>query len=82
MKIPNELLEKYNVGLDFGDEGAYRTFLIQTDYELIKSFEKLMGEPLKLVTNFVTIAKENAELVKYRAIARAELKEIENGNTD
>ncbi len=82
MKIPNELLEKYHIGTDFGEEATYYTFLIQTDYELIKSFEKLMGEPLKLVTNFVTIAKENAELVKYRAIARAELKEIENGNTD
>lgn len=82
MKIPTELLEKYHIGTDIGDEAIYDTFLKQTDYELIKSFEKLMEEPLKLVTNFVTIAKESAELVKYRAIARAELKEIENGNTD
>lgn len=75
MKIPTEILEKYGIStLHIDDEiGTYDTFLNATDYYIVKAFETLMSEPAKFLTNIVLIAKENAEVMQYRAIARTEL---------
>ena len=73
MKIPNEILEKYNVPTDREERGTYETFLKATDYYIIKAFETLMSNPTSFLTNLVTIAKENAEVMQYRTIARTEL---------
>lgn len=78
MKIPTDILEKYDVStLHPEDEvGTYDTFLKATDYYIIKAFENLMGNPTSFLTNLVSIAKENAEVMKYRAIARTELAKL------
>ena len=51
----------------------YTEFLNNTDYEILSAFEKLFSEPTKLLTNFISVAKEYSDIIKYRAFARGEL---------
>lgn len=84
MKIPIEIIEKYGVSTNHLDDeyGTYDTFLKATDFYIVKAFETLMSEPAKFLTNIISIAKENAEVMKYRTIARTELAKLKQGGIE
>ena len=83
MKIPTNILEKYNISTNHLDDecGTYDTFLKATDYYIIKAFETLMNNPASFLTNIVSIAKENSEVMQYRAVAREELAKLKGGQS-
>lgn len=76
--IPTELLVKYNISTNHMDdeECVYRTFLTVTDYEIIKSYETLMSEPTKFITNLATMYKNNKEVITWRVYAREQLNKL------
>ncbi|MBQ0088126.1 MAG: hypothetical protein KBT27_02200 [Prevotellaceae bacterium] len=78
MKIPEEVLERYQISTLHEDEDIYRTFLQRTDYEIIKGFESLLTEPLKFLQNIITLAATLKELSGWRAVARIEIEKGED----
>jgi len=77
MKIPKEILDKYNVYnilIETSEDIiVYKTFLSQTDFEIIKGFESLLDDPVNFLTKIIELSEELKEISDYRKIAREEI---------
>ena len=75
-KIPREVVEEYHVCPNYYDSdliAVYQTFLIQTDYKIVKFYEQLMSDFDNASQIVAQFKEENADLLRYRQIAREEL---------
>lgn len=70
--IPEAVIDEWHVYK--GDLiGLYQTFLMVTDYKVVKLYEELIMHPEDAESIKAKFREENGELMEYRQIAREEL---------
>lgn len=77
VKIPEEILDKYHIVKSDSDGSTYHTFLLITDYKIVKLYEQITMEPEKSEALKEEFIKNNSELVYWRQVARDELNKLE-----
>ena len=75
IKIPDEVLDKWHVYRET-PEGVYQTFLLVTDYLIIKLYEQLTMYPERAEEIRAKFLEDNAETVHWREVARKELGDL------
>lgn len=78
MLIPRSELDRYNISdyvyENFSDESIYREYLKITSNEILEGYESLLTEPAKFLTNLLELVVTLNTVLKYRAIAKRELR--------
>lgn len=76
LKIPEEVLDEYHIYKGYMKSdfiGTYQTFLMHTDYKIVKLYEKVLEDfdhASEIIDEF---KKENGDLLTYRKVAREEV---------